>query len=244
VTIRSAPGFSGAHAPRLAALTLLLAGGLHAPWATAQGDLKIINGIYTCVDAHGRRITSDRPIRECLDREQAELNNDGSVRRKLPPSLTADERAAADEAARRKAAVESTRNDAARRDRNLMARYKDETAHHKARESGLELARRLVKSSQLRLVDLEHERKALQDEAEFYKGKDLPPRLKAQFDANTVTTEAQRSLVATHQAELNRMTAFYDEELARLRKLWAGATPGSMGNLGSAEAAASTTPGR
>jgi hypothetical protein len=231
-------------AQRLATLALLLAGGLQAPWAAAQPEQKIINGIYTCVDAQGRRITSDRPIRECLDREQAELNSDGSVRRRLPPSLTADERAAAEEAARRKAAIESTRNDAARRDRNLMARYKDEASHLKARESGLELVRRLVKSSQQRLIDLEHERKTLQDEAEFYKGKDLPPRLKAQFDANTVTTDAQRSLVATHQAELNRLTVFYDEELARLRKLWAGATPGSMGNLGSAEAAASTSSGR
>ena len=26
--------------------------------------------IYTCVDAQGRRITSDRPIAACMDREQ------------------------------------------------------------------------------------------------------------------------------------------------------------------------------
>jgi hypothetical protein len=206
--------------------------------AQADDNRGLSNGIYTCVDAQGRRISSDRPIRECLDREQAELNRDGSVRRKLPPSLTADERAAADEAARRRQAIESTRNDAARRDRNLMARYKDETSHNKARESSVELARRLVKSSEQRLKELEQERKTLADEAEFYKGKDLPQRLKAQFDANSVTSEAQRSLVTTHQAELNRLTAFYDEELARLRKLWAGATPGSMGNLGSPETSA------
>jgi hypothetical protein len=206
--------------------------------AQADDNRGLPNGIYTCVDAQGRRISSDRPIRECLDREQAELNRDGSVRRKLPPSLTADERAAADEAARRRQAIESTRNDAARRDRNLMARYKDEASHNKARESSIELARRLVKSSEQRLKELEQERKTLADEAEFYKGKDLPQRLKTQFGANSVTAEAQRSLVTTHQAELNRLTAFYDEELARLRKLWAGATPGSMGNLGSPEASA------
>jgi hypothetical protein len=225
----------------LATLIWLLAGGLHAPWAAAQPDQKTVNGIYTCVDAQGRRITSDRPIRECLDREQAELNSDGSVRRKLPPSLTADERATAEEAARRKAAIESTRNDAARRDRNLMARYKDEISHNKARESSLELARRLVRSSELRLKELENERRTLQDEAEFYKGRELPLRLKNQFDANNVTTEAQRSLVSTHQAELNRLTAFYDEELARLRKLWAGAAPGSLGSNSEAPASA---PGR
>jgi hypothetical protein len=213
----------------LAAATLSLV----SPLALAQGDPPP-SGIYTCVDGQGRRITSDRPIRECLDREQAELNRDGSTRRKLPPSLTADERAAAEDAARRKFAAESTRNDAIRRDRNLMARYKDEAAHNKAREGALDVVRKSVKSSQQRLADLEQERKSLQAEAEFYKGKELPRQLKLQFEANAATSEAQRSLVATHEAELNRVTAVYDGELARLRKLWGGAAPGSLGPTSSA----------
>jgi hypothetical protein len=205
-----------------------------SPLALAQGDM-LSGGIYTCVDGQGRRITSDRPIRECLDREQAELNKDGSTRRRLPPSLTADERAAAEDAARRKFAAESTRNDAIRRDRNLMARYKDEAAHNKAREGALDVVRKSVKSSRQRLAELEQERKALQGEAEFYKGKELPRQLKLQFEANAATAEAQRSLVATHEAELNRVTAVYDGELARLRKLWSGAPPGSLGPTGAAE---------
>ena len=49
-------------------------------------------GIYTCIDAHGRRLTSDRPIPACIDREQRELNRDGTVRRIIPPTLTATER--------------------------------------------------------------------------------------------------------------------------------------------------------
>jgi hypothetical protein len=208
-----------------------------SPLALAQVDPPP-SGIYTCVDGQGRRITSDRPIRECLDREQAELNRDGSTRRKLPPSLTADERAAAEDAARRKFAAESTRNDAIRRDRNLMARYKDEASHNKAREGALDVVRKSVKSSQQRLADLEQERKALQAEAEFYKGKELPRQLKVQFEANAVTTEAQRSLVATHEAELNRVTAVYDGELARLRKLWGGAAPGSLGSASATQSSA------
>ncbi|MDP1270894.1 DUF4124 domain-containing protein, partial [Klebsiella pneumoniae] len=50
-------------------------------------------GIYTCVDASGRRITSDRPITQCLDREQHELTGSGTVKRVIPPSYTAEERA-------------------------------------------------------------------------------------------------------------------------------------------------------
>ena len=52
--------------------------------------------IYSCVDASGKRLTSDRPIAECSNREQRLLNADGSVRRIVTPDLTADERAEVD----------------------------------------------------------------------------------------------------------------------------------------------------
>ena len=35
--------------------------------------------IFTCVDGERPRLTSDRPIAECIDREQRVLNADGSV---------------------------------------------------------------------------------------------------------------------------------------------------------------------
>src|SRR5688572_9269158 len=54
-------------------------------------------GIFTCVDAKGRRLTSDRPIVECIDREQREITPSGTVKRKIGPSLTAEERAAEEE---------------------------------------------------------------------------------------------------------------------------------------------------
>src|SRR4051812_38400476 len=60
-------------------------------------------GIYTCTDARGRRVTSDRPIVECMDREQKELTPSGTVRRTLGPSLTATERAALEERQHREA---------------------------------------------------------------------------------------------------------------------------------------------
>ena len=39
--------------------------------------------------------------------------------------------------------------------------------------------------------------------------------------------EAQRSLVQNQQTEVVRINALYDAELARLKKLWAGAMPGT-----------------
>src|SRR4051812_32288399 len=81
------------------------------------------NAIFSCVDASGKRITSDRTIPECATREQRVLNADGSVKHIVPPTLTADERAEAEARERDEAAARTARNDAIRRDRNLTARF-------------------------------------------------------------------------------------------------------------------------
>ncbi len=106
---------------------LLATLGAEVAWAQVQQGAA--GGIYTCVDKHGRRLTADRPIPECLDREQRELSPSGMTRRQIGPSLTELERAAQD-AQRRKAAEERVRIvEERRRDRVLVARYPDKAAH-------------------------------------------------------------------------------------------------------------------
>src|SRR5436190_9468818 len=55
---------------------LLSAGFLPQAWSQSEG-------IYTCVDSKGRRLTADRPIAECTDRVQKELNPSGTVKRQV-----------------------------------------------------------------------------------------------------------------------------------------------------------------
>ena len=188
-----------------------------------------VGGIYTCIDAQGRKITSDRPIPECLDRQQDLRNRDGSVRTRVPPSLTAEERAAAEERQRRQMAIDAARKDAVRHDRNLLNRYPDEAMHQRAREAALEPLRQALNNIDKRLADLQRERKLLEAETEFYNGRELPRKLKIRFDDNLTSIAAQQGAAANHLAESDRINARYDEELARLKRLWAGAMPGSIG---------------
>ena len=188
-----------------------------------------VGGIFTCIDAQGRKITSDRPIPECLDRQQDLRNRDGSVRTRVPPSLTAEERAAAEERQRRQMAIDAARKDAVRHDRNLLNRYPDEAMHQRAREAALEPLRQALNNTDKRLADLQRERKLLEAETEFYNGRELPRKLKIRFDDNLTSIAAQQGAAANHLAESDRINARYDEELARLKRLWAGAMPGSIG---------------
>lgn len=221
-------------ATSFAAALCLLAAALLPALVAAQG-----RSIYTCVDPTGKRRTSDRPIPECNDREQRELNSDGSLRRIVPPTMTQDERAAAEAREQQAALAAANRREAIRRDRNLLMRFPDEAAHTRAREAALEDTRKSLKVSESRLALLQKERKPLMDETEFYVGKPLPAKLKQQLDGNDAATEAQRTLILNQQAELVRINDLYDAELERLRKLWSGAKPGSLGELASPEPGAS-----
>jgi hypothetical protein len=195
------------------------------------------SGIYSCTDANGKKLTSDRPIAECSSREQRVLNADGSVKRVVPPTPTADERSEIEARERDAAAERATRQDAMRRDRNLLQRFPDEAAHRKAREAALDDVRKGLKQSESRLAALAAERKPLADESEFYVGKQLPFKLKLALDANDAAVDAQKSLQQNQQLESARIVARYDAELERLRKLWAGAQPGSMGIITGAASA-------
>lgn len=201
-------------------------------------------GIYTCTNDQGRKLTSDRPIADCLHKEQLLLNRDGSVRSVIPPTYTAEERAEREARERRAAEARAAQLDAQRRDRNLMARYPNEAAHGKAREQAMETLRSAIAATERRLKELAAERVPLTNEAEFYQGKPLPMKIRQQLDANDAAVEAQKSAAANQAAELERMNKFYDAELDRLRKLWSGAPPGSLGPLPMAAPASSSGPAR
>ena len=212
----------------LALLALLASGWVGA--ALAQ-PAKPPTEIYTCIDSQGRRLTADRPIAECVHKEQSLLNRDGSVRAVLPPTLTTEERAAKEARDRAAAEERAAQGDAVRRDRNLMIRYPDEAAHNRAREGAADTVRLAIKATEIRLRELAAERRPLSEEAEFYQGKTLPPKLRAAIDANDASAGAQRSASANQEAELVRINKLYDAEHERLRRLWGGAPAGSLGPL-------------
>lgn len=210
---------------------VVLAGALGAPMLAPAAP-----AIYSCVNAKGQRVTSDRPIPECLDRNQELRAGDGSVRKVMPPAMTAEERVAYEERLRQEMAAEAARRDAIRHDRNLLGRYPNEARHQRARETALEPMQTALRSTERRLNELEAEKKRLADEAEFYKGKDLPRELKIKIGQNQASLQAQQDVAQNHVAEIRRINASYDQELARLKRLWAGAAPGSVSLPASASA--------
>jgi hypothetical protein len=179
--------------------------------------------IYTCVDGKGRKITADRPIAECMDRTQQELNRSGTVKREVGPSLTAQERAAQEE--KEKAAAEARAREAEdkRRDRALLLRYPSRAVHDQERVIALAQVDEVIKASNKRTAELAEQRKAIQAEFEFY-AKDpgkAPPGLKRKVEENEASSAVQRKFVQDQEQEKKRVNQRFDEELAKLKQLWA-----------------------
>jgi hypothetical protein len=203
---------------RNATLGGLLAGALAVAWA--QGG-----GIYTCVDGKGRRLTSDRPIAECADREQRVLGSSGAVRATLGPSLSPVEQAAQAERDK-KAAEEKLRLAEARRiERLLAARYPNLAAHDAERAKALMAVQDAIQTGQRRSQELRDQRKQLVTETEFYQGNPAryPLALKRKLEDNDQQQEAQQRLIANQEEEKQRVNQRFDQELAKLRVLWAQA---------------------
>ena len=179
--------------------------------------------VYTCIDKHGRRITSDRPIVDCVDREQRVLDHTGTERRRIGPSLTEHERAA-QEVQRRKQAEESARiAEERRRERALTARYPDEATHQAERNAALDQVEEVVVVAHKRVQSLKAERRRLDVELEFYRGDvtKAPVLLQRQIADNEQALADQQRFLATQELEKRRIHQRFDAELAQLRQLWA-----------------------
>lgn len=207
-------------AAALAALLMAVTGA-----ATAQG-------IYTCVDAKGRRLTADRPIRDCIDREQVEMSPGGLAKRTIAPTQTAVERAAAEAKARQEREERGRAEEQRKRERALVTRYPDRDLHDRERDAALASIDSVTATAHKRAETLMQQRKYLDGEVEFYKmdPSRMPAKLKRQILEVDQQLAAQQRFVADQEQEKVKVSGRFDEELARLKVLWAQ-------NSGSAAAA-------
>ncbi len=202
-----------------AGLTALLLSMALGPVAMAQG---VQGGIYSCVDAKGRKITSDRPIADCMDREQKVLNPSGTVKGRVGPTLTAQERAELETKEKAAAAQRALKEEEKRRDRALLVRYPERAVHDAERIEALKQISVVKAAAANRVVELQRQKTAIDAEMEFYK-KDpskAPAAVKRQVEENAKSIAVQNRFITDQEGEIARVNARFDEERVRLKELW------------------------
>jgi hypothetical protein len=210
--------FPAAAAARFGLLLLCGALGLAGSVAAQAPE----TAIYTCIDAKGRKLTSDRPIPECSDREQKMLNPSGTVKGKIGPVLNVHERAELEAKERAEQEERARLAEEKRRDRALMIRYPNKDVHDRERVEALNQVALVIASGTSRIKELQEQRVVIDSEMEFYQ-KDpskVPPLLRRRLDENTENLAVQQRFLVDKQAEIKRVNDRFDAELARLKQLW------------------------
>ena len=195
---------------------------LTACLSTAFAQQQPVDGIYTCTDAKGRKLRSDRPIPECTDREQNVLNPSGTVKARVGPTLTAQERAAQEEKDKLALEEKARQLEERRRDRALLLRYPTRAVHDKERSEALSQIGVVIQAANNRMVELRRQRKDIDAEMEFYV-KDpskAPPSVRRQVEDNEQSLAVQKRFIGDQEAEIKRVNARFDEELVRLKTMW------------------------
>ena len=206
----------------------MFSNGVAIGWVTAMllcGNV-MAQGIYTCVDSKGRKITADRQIAECSDRVQQEMSPGGVVKRVLGPTLTEQELAAAEEKGKLQAAARLRESEEKRRDRASLLRYPNMAAHDKERALALAQIDTLFEMVQVRTKELATQRAGINADFEFYQ-KDpskAPAALVRRRDENDGNMAEQKRYIAEQTLEKQRVNARFDGELVRLKQLWAAAS--------------------
>lgn len=212
---------------RIASVAAVLSLGLLLPAdqrsAQAQTQVQLPTPeIYTCTDARGRKLTSDRPIPECRDREQRILNPSGTVKTRVGPTLTTMERREIEAQAKAEREQQAILEEEKRRDRALLIRYPTPAVHQTEREAALSKVSQVKQSALNQVTDLLEQKAKLMAEMDFYE-KDpskAPPKLRRQIDQVNQALAAQGRFMTDKDAEAARVNARFDAEQARLAPLW------------------------
>ncbi|MFN3730815.1 DUF4124 domain-containing protein [Comamonas testosteroni] len=197
------------------------AGAMPAPAQANSG------GIYACTDANGQRITADRPITSCVDREQRVLGNSGVELRRVGPTLTDQERSAQEAKRRQDQAEQQRLREERSRERAMLARFPSQGVHDATRAEAIAQVNDVIGVAQKRLVDLKERRRKLNTELEFYQNdpKKAPANLRRQLDDNTESQAEQQRFIKQQEEEKQRINQRFDAELQQLRKLWTELPP-------------------
>ncbi|MQR00528.1 DUF4124 domain-containing protein [Glaciimonas sp. GS1] len=188
---------------------------LTAPLSQAQ--------IYSCKDAGGRTISSDRPMPECDHSDVQLLSKSGIVKGDIPAPLNAEQKRQKQiQDAKRQAAADAIEQQR-QQDRALLARYHNEDDIAISRRYYLALSQDYITRDKGLIEDAKKQLESDRLESEFYKKKKvLPAALRNSIDEANRAIANAKSSIADHQADAVKINLKFDDMLKRYRELTQG----------------------
>ena len=196
----------GATSRLILALVLALAALEGAPVAAAAGKL------FCCNDANGKQVCGDLMLQECYGRAYRELGDTGRTVRNVEAPLTAEqraERAAEDE---KRKLEEAAMKEQQRKDQALLNTYGSVRDIEAMRDRALGDVQKSISDAEARIAEIRAQRVKFQNEAEFYKKKQLPPEVQKGLKDADFEIKAQQSVIDSKKKEMEIIREKYDED--------------------------------
>ena len=177
--------------------------------------------IYTCKDAGGHTLTSDRPIPECADRAMFVRQHPGQGQREIPRPKTAEERRKA-EAEIEKQKIEEQLEEQRKRDElYLLANFKSENDIELSRQRLLETFKEKIRVGNEQIKAVDRILTELQSEQKNAAKKSPAENAELQHRANQLAESIKNSRISNqkYEAEQMRINAEFDDTLKRYRDI-------------------------
>jgi len=179
--------------------------------------------LYCCQDAtSGRRSCADVLPKQCKGLAYKVYDRSGNVISEVGPPLTPEQKAAQEAEAKRKKELEEVMREQRRKDAALLETYGS------VKDIDLMLARSeadLIKAMELAEEKIEaarKKRKKFENEAEFYKNRDLPPEVARALRDTDDEIKANWSLLNSKKSDLENMRAKFAADKKRYLEIISG----------------------
>lgn len=138
--------------------------------------------IYACTTVDGRKLTSDQPIKECVNREQRIIASNGALIGIIPPQLTARQQELLIKEKERQQQILKQEQERRKMDqqyhRTLFEKYSTPQAHATARQNALQSLQKKIDAVKAKRVALLKQQYELKIERDAYSDvQQIPPEL-------------------------------------------------------------------
>lgn len=151
----------------------------------------------------------------CQGRAYTVLSKSGAVLREVGPPLSAEQKAAQIEEARRKKELEEQARERRRRDQALLDTYSSMKDIDLAQEKAEAEVKLSIASVEAQIQGIRQKRKKFEDEAEFYKKKHLPPDIEKGLQNTAHEIKLQEELRDLKKNDFASIKAKYDGDRQR-----------------------------
>jgi len=183
------------------------------------GSAAAAGSLYCCIDAGGKQVCGDLLPPACYGRAYRELGDSGRTVRVVEAPLSPEQRAqrAAEEAQHK--ADEAIAREKQRKDQALLNTYGSEKDIEFMRARANDDVHKSIRAAEAKIAELRIQRKSFENEAEFYKKKQLPPEVQKGLRDTDYEIKAQELLIESKKQELDLIRVKYDEDRRRYQDI-------------------------